>query len=509
MGRLRNAWKALMGTNEGRSSSYWGDSLENPAIPITPTALSQCTSGGPEAAGVRVTEWRALGYTPLYQAVSMISGDATKIPIKSYRKKPDGKRERIAHPAQQRLDLYRMANEEISGLKFLRRLYVSALLHNNGYAYIDFAANGQILGLYNLLPDRTWPIRIGGKLSYQTYVGSQVVTLDSSEVLHVEGVSVDGIQGADVIKLFREDFAVALARRGFTAKFFESGMTAGGILGVPPGATPEAVRKVESTINERFAGGSNAFKTIVLRDGFKWFSTQVNPEQAQLSEMDADQARAVARMFNIDPSKLGVPGSSSYNHSEMAQRHYYDSGLSPWLLALASEANIKLISEPERTSGVYLEHEINALLWADAAARNDIATKGIQSGRFSPNETREWDNLDGYVGGDAYYMQSNITSVDAIQSQAAEPSVRQHVAKIVRDSLTRATNRCEIKAKKGRSAIEADADTLREMIVSPLALATNNESRATELAEQWIRDVASSEPEQWQRLTDKIMEAVL
>lgn len=508
MGRLRDAWNALLGSPSGQRSIY--GSLENPAIPITPTALSQCDGGGTIlSAGVHVTEFKALGYTPLYQAVSMISGDAVKIPVKSYRKTPDGKRQRIAHPAQQRLDLYRMANEEVSGLKFLRRLFVSALLHNNGYAYIDRAKNGTILGLYNLLPDRTYPIRVGGQLKFVTHAGSQQVTLEPFEVLHIEGVCVDGLEGADLIRLFREDLSVALARRGFTAKFFESGMTAGGILGAPPGVTPEALRKVESSIKEKFSGGSNAFKTVILRDGFKWYSTQVNPEQAQLSEMDADQARAIARIYNLDPSKLGVPGSTSYNHSEMAQKNYYDSCLSPWLLSLASEANIKLLSQSERDQGVYMEHEINALLWADSKTRNEIATAGIQAGRFSPNETRAWDNLDSYEGGDAYYMAANINSIDAMNQEAQDQSVRSHLEKIVRDSLTRATNRCEIKAKKGRSAIQEDAATLREMLVSPLALATNDEGRAAEIAEAWIRDIEASSPENWQGITQKTLEAVL
>jgi HK97 family phage portal protein len=507
MGRLRDAWNALTGGPSGQLSAY--GSLENPAFPITPTGLSQASGVGGNSAGVSVNEWKALGYTPLYQAVSMISGDAVKIPIKAYQKSKDGKRQRVQHQGQQRLDLYRMANEEISGLKFLRRLFASALLHNNGYAYIDWAKDGSILGLYNLLPDRTYPIRIGGQLKFVTQAGSQAVTLDAYEVLHIEGVSIDGLEGANLIRLFREDFAVALARRGFTAKFFESGMTAGGILGAPPAATPEAIRKVEATVKERFSGGSNAFKTVVLRDGFKWYSTQVNPEQAQLSQMDADQARAVARMFNLDPSKLGVPGSTSYNHTEMAQKNYYDSCLSPWLLGLASEVNIKLLSASEQQAGIYFEHEINALLWADSIARNEIATKGIQSGRFSPNETRAWDNLDGYAGGDEFYMQSNVTSVEAIQNQASAPSVRQHLEKIVRDSLTRATNRCEIKAKKGRSAIQEDAATLREMLVSPLALAIGDEGRASEIADAWIRDIESTSPDGWQGITQKTLEAVL
>lgn len=510
MGRLINAWRALFGNEP--SEKRWDDTnIENPAFPITPTALSQVSVMGGESAGVRVNEWKALGYTPLYQAVSMISGDATKLPIKAYRKSQDGKRQRIDHPAQAKLDLYKMANEEVSGLKFLRRLFVSALLHNNGYAWIDWSKDGTILGVYNLLPDRTYPMRVGGKLQFVTHVGSQATILEPWEVIHLEGVSVDGLQGADIIKLFREDLAVALARRGYTARFFESGMTAGGILQAPMQAKPEAVRKVEAGVAEKFSGGKNAFKTVVLRDGYKWFSTQVNPEQAQLSEMDADQARSIARIYNLDPSRLGVPGSSSYNHDEWARKDYYDGTLSHWVLSLASEINIKMLSEQDRESGVYLEHEINALLWADAKGRSEIAQSGILSGRFSPNETRAWENLDPYDGGDDFLIPLNVGVKGAEQTQPAQPdqSARSHLEKIVRDTLERAKNRCGIKAKKGTRAIAEDAGTLMEMLVPPFALACRQDEQASELAKRWVDQVVSSDPDKWQEITDQTLEAVL
>lgn len=520
MGRLLNAWKALIGEPQERNDRW--DNLENPAFPITPTALSQASITGGESAGVRVTEWKALGYTPLYQAVSMISGDATKLPIKAYRKDRAGKRERIDHQAQKKLDLYRMANEEISGLKFLRRLFVSALLHNNGYAWIDWAKDGSILGVYNLLPDRTYPMRIGGKLQFVTHVGAQAVTLEPWEVIHLEGVSIDCLEGADIIRLFREDLAVALARRGFTARFFEAGMTAGGILSAPPTAKPEAIRKVEAGVADKFSGGKNAFKTVVLRDGYKWYSTQVNPEQAQLSEMDADQARSVARIFNLDPSRLGVPGSSSYNHDEWARKDYYDGTLSHWVLSIASEINIKMLTESERESGVYLEHEINALLWADAKTRAEIAQSGIQSGRFNANETRAWENLDPYDGGDDFLMPLNMTvkgkepstdetdeTDETISSAANEESARNHLEKIVRDTVERAKNRCGIKAKKGQRAISEDAGTLLEMLVPPFALACRHDERANDLAKRWIDQIATTDQDNWQRITEQTLEEVL
>ncbi len=57
-----------------------------------------------------------------------------------------------------------MANDEVNAYKFWRRIMVSALTYNNGYGYIDKNGRGEVLGLYNLLPDRTTPVRVKGRL---------------------------------------------------------------------------------------------------------------------------------------------------------------------------------------------------------------------------------------------------------------------------------------------------------------------------------------------------------
>jgi HK97 family phage portal protein len=482
----------LTSRKEARSGS-----LENPSVPLSSATLQELGVGsvGNEA-GIDLTTYKALGYAPLYQAVSQISGDCAKMPINVYRRTLQGREHLTDHPLQSLLHINGAPNTEVNAFKFWRRFFTSATLHNNGYAWIDRSNGGQVLGLYNLLPDRTTAVRYKGKLYYMTEVGGKMEALKADEVLHVEGLSIDNLCGSDMIKLFRQDFGIALARRNFTAKFFKNNMTAGGILTVPPQAKPEAVRKIATKMNEKFSGSSeSAFKTLVLRDGYKWFSTQVDPEKAQLSEMDADQARNVARMYNLHPSRLGVPGSQSYNTLEMAQKDYYDGCLSHWLLSTKSEMNMKMLSESERADGVYIDYNINALLWADAATRNSIAVTGIQHGRFSPSETRAWENMNGYEGGDTFYRPLNLEPVGS-KAKSDQPSrsrkrstkskkraitpnesagktpeanagektgTNPAIRRLLADSFQRAVNRVGLRAKKPYNVAE-DRATLIEML---------------------------------------------
>lgn len=278
MGYLSNLTNAVLGRSAGSESR--SGSIEDPSVSLA-DALTDLGSVTSEA-GEAVTPRKSLSIPALFQCVSMISGDVAKIPMGVWKRLPnDGGRElHRQHHAFRRVNLIGMANPEINAFKFWRRLMVSALLWGNGYAWIDKNGRGEVLGLYNLLPDRTTPVRIKGKLWFLTEVNRKLVALENDEVFHLEGISLDGLGGENIVKLFRDHFGQMLAKKKFSSRFFRQGMTAGGVLAVPPGAKPETVKKIQASIKQKYSNSDNAFKTIVLRDGYKWFSTQVDPQKA-------------------------------------------------------------------------------------------------------------------------------------------------------------------------------------------------------------------------------------
>lgn len=410
-----------------------------------------------------------IGYAPFFQAVSMISGDVAKLPLSIIQKNKKKRTVLDSHPVQQLLNRHGKANEEVSSYKFLRRFVACGLMWGNSYAYIDRTPTGKVLGFYQLLPDRTAMARVGGKLKCVTEIstssgGATLETIDAADVLHIEGLSINGIEGINIGRAFREDFLIALSSKRFTSKFFGNNMTSSGILQAPPGASSDAIKKVAKKIEDK-SGSDSAFKTIVLRDGFKWFSTQIDPQKAQLSEINEEGVRNVARMFNISPSKFGLKDSTSYNSEEAATSDYYNGALSHWLLSLSTEVTTKCLTIQERSEGTYAEHNINALLWADASTRSEIGIKGIANGVYSPNEVRAWNNDDVYEGGDQYYMPMNIAPVGS--KTIADPMAP--ARSILRECYGRAINRICIKAerKKGNPVAE-DA----EGILGIVSLAT-------------------------------------
>lgn len=369
-------------------------SLNNPAMSLNdPETWRDVYGGRMSEADEPITAERALSLSAVWMAIKMISGDCSKVPLKVYeRLAAGGKRPDTAHQLWSLVGEDGQPNEETTALELWRRYYASALLYENGYIWIDRDDLGRIHGLYNLPPDRTSSMRVRGKLWYVTEVNGGLEPLPAEDVLHLRGLAFAADSCPSFLEQARHDFGLAIAARKFTSKFFANGAHHGGILQVPPGTTKEARDKVEKALEQRTL--SNGFRTMVLRDGYRWFSTTVDPENAETIALDDQLTRHVARWFMLNPARLGVKDSVSYNSEEHARRDYFDVTLSYWLSANQAECNAKLRTEQEKQTGSrVLRYQVSRLLWTDTATLMSLAAQGIPIGVFSPDEVRNWFDL--------------------------------------------------------------------------------------------------------------------
>jgi HK97 family phage portal protein len=211
---------------------------------------------------------------------------------------------------------------------------VHALIWGNGYAFIDRTGSGDALGLYPLMPDRTKPLRDKGNLYFVTETkrpdGSPWLRpIPQVDVLHVQGLSTDGLKGCDLVAQARNSWALGLAAQKFASRFFASGGRTGGVLEVPINTTVEYQDALERGFRNVYEKDNGWFKTVVLRDGAKFHSAAFNPDESQMTETRNEQALEVCRWFNLPPSKLGIPGSVSYNSQSESNQAYLDSTLDP------------------------------------------------------------------------------------------------------------------------------------------------------------------------------------
>jgi HK97 family phage portal protein len=393
--------RALVGS-ESRAT------VENPRVSLQdPEAWQTLYEGGDTSAtGIKVNPEKSLCIAAVWQAVSMISGDVARLPLDVYRRSEadDGREVDKMHPAWWLVR--RQPNDWQSAVRFWRWTMVVALLWNNAFVRIRRNGREEPGELTLLDPNVTELEEVNGRPWIQTELQREDgryerKTLDYADVLHIAGPSVNGMAGARLVKYARDAFGLSLARQGFASKFFKHGVRSGGILEVPIGANPTFTKNVQDGFLRHHEGEDGWFKTVVLRDGVKFHQTSFNAQEAQMNETSEEVVREVARYFNMQPSRLGVKESVSYNSKAEDNQDYLDTTLSPWLADIASECDSKMLSlAQQRADSHYFEHNTRALLRMDYLKRVQAGSMGTKARLFTVNEWRHGENLPDIDGGD-------------------------------------------------------------------------------------------------------------
>jgi len=404
--------------------------------------------------GVTVSPSTAFQVASFWQAVSMISGDIAGMPLDVYKRDAitDDRDVDWTHPAE--FLVSSEANEDTPAFEFWRRIVAHALVWPAGYAWIDRRGpNGDPMGLYNLLPDRTRPVYdANGMLYYQTEVDGEIEYLRKWEVLCVKGLSLENNIGLHLLEKSRNELGLALAARGFASKFFDNGAKAGGLLEIPANFTEKAAKNLEEgfRITESKAGW---FKTVILREGAKFHQLTVTPADSKLNELREHEAREVARFFNLPPFKLGLADSVSYNSATVGQQVYLLNTLNPWRHAIVGEANMKLLTRQQRrTMSHYFEHNPSKMLEIDPSAMNAVLEIQRRNEIINANEWRRKIGLNARPGGDEY-INPNTKSAEPAKPQEStdEPpndKARASLKGAFADAVNRVARRVSVDARR-------------------------------------------------------------
>lgn len=469
-----------------------------------------------------MNEITALNYSAVWAAVNVIASAVASLPLILYRRLPDGGKERYTgHP------LYRLLhdepNSEMTSLVFRETLQAHVLTWGNGYAEIERDGSGRPVALWPLDPSRVQPIREGGRLHYRftNENGTQVI-LASRDVLHVPGLSFDGLCGYSPIAKARESIGLGLATERFGSAFFGQGSTFGGVLTSPHKLTQLQKDDIREAIDKHHKGVDRANKFLVLSDGFKFDRLGIPPDDAQFLETRKFQITEVARWFNLPPHKLKDLDRATFSNIEHSSIEFVSDTLRPWLVRWEQEINRKLIAPLERTQQ-FAEHLVDGLLRGDITSRYAAYAVGTQHGWLSANDIRGFENLNPIDGGNTYLVPVNMIPIDRMDEYAdrlvalprradGTPTPLEDIgdstdenkeARALVTAATEARQQAEsqlLEARDARSALEAqlsdarqsDTDRAAAFLAAERALITETMRRMVDRETERIRRAGTS-----------------
>lgn len=361
-------------------------------------------------AGVHVSKRSALGYAAVWRAVNLISNMVGKLPLHVLRRDDtdDSKARDKMHPAYMLLRL--RPNETMSAFTFRQVLTHHVLLYGNGYAYIERSGNGDPISLTPLDACQVSVARVNGKVVYTLRNKAGNTGLRADEVLHIKGLGNDGLCGYSVLGLARKSWALGLAAREYTTRFYTSGGSQRAVLEHPSKLTPEARNKLKSSWAEAYGGIANAHKVAVLEEGMKLNTYGIPAKDAQLLESRQFETREVAAWFGVPPHKLGDATRTAYASLEAENQSLLDDCIDPWLVMWEEAAMLALLREEEIANDTHIiEFQRNAFVRADIAARYTAYNIGRSTGSLSANDIRRLENQPS-IGpqGDVYLVPLNM-----------------------------------------------------------------------------------------------------
>lgn len=375
--------------------------------------------GQVSASGVQVTPYMARQITAVWCAVKILSESVASLPCFVYRRRPDGmgKDRQTSNPLHNLL--HDQPNPWQSSFEWREMMQGHVCLRGNAYSEIFYDGRGGIRAILPLHPDR---MRVYDITNEQ--IGAQPLVYEytprngpprflfADEVLHLKGLSDDGLVGLSPIHEFRETLGLAIGTETYAARFFGNYANPGGVLTHPKTLSGPAVERLRAQWEQKHQGVENAHKVAVLEEGMTWQAIGVNPHDSQLLDSRKFSVSEIARIFRVPPHMLADLDRATFSNIEQQSIEFVVHTLRPWLVRWEQRLALALLTPKERASGLFIEFNVDGLLRGDIQSRYAAYAVGRQWGWLSPNDVRALENMNPREdkGGEAYHEPLNMQS---------------------------------------------------------------------------------------------------
>lgn len=393
---------------ERRSGQTSG--LENPA-----RWLLELLNGHESHSGVAVNDESALSYAAVYACCRILSDSIASLPISLRRKLPDGGSEIADRRPEHRLmavspsDLY-------TSFTFRSTAQLHLGLRGNAYARIMRDGRYGARELRLLHPAHVRPFTHNGSLYYDVTPdhnglnGTERMVLGPDDVLHIVGLSSDGLCGKSPITVLRDTIGMGIANRNNVAKLQKRGRLEG-YLRHPNKLNADQVTGIRDNFKTPLKNG----EFPLLENGVEFQSISLSPHDAEFINTHKLTSRDIFSAYRIPPHMAGDLERATFSNIEHQALEFVKFTLLPWIRNWEQELNRKLLPT-DLQSDHYFHFNVDGLLRGDFKTRMEGYVRAIQWGMLNRDEVRALEDLnpipDGF--GQVYLTPLNMAPIEQI-----------------------------------------------------------------------------------------------
>lgn len=365
-----------------------------------------------------VTYDSALQVSAAFAAIRIISESIGSLPIKVYDLNRDGTRT---------LNTNHKLNFLFSGKvnawqtrqEYFETIAAQIASQGNDYSLIERDAQGNVVSLLPLMSDQM-EVELKGKRVVYTYSDGKTQREYSDKDIWHNKLFGNGVIGLSPIGYARNTLGVAQATERSVSKVYQNGGKPSGILSIDKVLSDKQRNAVKKNFDELQSGVGD--RLFVLEAGMKYDQASLSPQDIELLSSRRFNIEDVCRFFGV-PSVLvnDMSGTTAWGSGiQQIVQGFYKFGLRPYLGRYESSIKSRLL-RPEERMKIDIEFDASKLLRPDEAERTKTNKEAVQGGLLTPNEARAMEGREPLDGGDKLFLQAQMTPVDLLPMQSAEP----------------------------------------------------------------------------------------
>jgi len=322
----------------------------------------------------------------------------------------EGKERAKEHPLYRKL--HASPNDEQTSFEWREMKQQHLSLRGNAFSFVDWGRGGRVKNLFPLHPDRMEIRRkTDGAIVYEyRRLNGKTDYFTSDEILHLKGLSDDGVKGLSPIEVAREAVGLSLATEEYGARFFGNGTHIGAYLETDQPLTKDAVKNLKESIGREHGGILNSHKIPIFDNGMKLQRLNMTADDAQFIESRKFQIVEIARIFRVPPHKIYDLDRATFSNIEQQSIDFVTDSILPWLVRWEQRLS-KTLLKPSEQDEYFFEFKMDALLRGETKARQEALQIQRRNGVLSANEWRALENMNPRTDdeGDSYFQDKAMT----------------------------------------------------------------------------------------------------
>ena len=281
------------------------------------------------------------------RAINLIAKSISSIAIAMYTNKNGQKIEILEHEI---IDLLKKPNPLTTYTGLIDNIVKNLLISGN--AYVQKISQGKnVKEIDSLRPDR---INIMQNINgipngYRYKVGSTILDFPcnqetgASDILHIKTYHpLNDWYGLSSMESAQYSIDQHNECIKWNKALLENGARPSGALVVKQNMTNENYARLKEELDDKFAGGQNAGKVMVLEGGIEWQEIGINPKDMDFIETKNSAARDIAIAFGVPSQLLGIKGDNTYSNMTEARLAFWEETVIPTLQHILSHLSMWL-----------------------------------------------------------------------------------------------------------------------------------------------------------------------